>query len=89
MIKVTSVYKDNIQDSTVEIHGSEADVVLELKSLFASIIASDSPEIIHAVISYYLPKITHQIDTHSINVYRLSCYEDMLKNCKGGEDKID
>ena len=40
MIKATSVYKDNIYDCNVEIHGNTEEILAELKTLFESIIQS-------------------------------------------------
>lgn len=85
MIEVTSVKKDNFYGSKVDIHGNHESVLIELKTLFEAIIQSEHPETIHAVIAYYLPKITEQIATNSISESKLSYYMHILESmAKGG-----
>lgn len=80
MIKVTSLHKDNIYDTNVEINGNGEEVLIELKTLFESIIQSKHPEYIHAVISHYLPKITEQLATQCISESILSYCMDRLED---------
>ena len=82
MIKVTSKDINGIYDSIVEVFGPSDEVLVELNHLFYSIIKSNNPEIIYAVIAYYLPEITLQITRDCTSVTKISQYMVLLQKTK-------
>ena len=79
MIKVISVNEDNSYDSNVHISGDGKEILIELALLFEIFINSDCPEVIHAVFSHYLPKLTDQLDEDSIDKNLLLKFINVLE----------
>lgn len=82
MIKVTSKNINGIIDSYVAVFGPADEVLIELDHLFYSIIKSNEPETIHAVIARYLPEITLQLSRDSINKTKIAHYMDLFQMYK-------
>lgn len=85
ILSLVTENKDGVYDTCVDVKGNDYKVVIELKSIFESFITSEHPELIYAIVYYYLPKFTEQIAEGSISENKLSYYLELLKDTKGGE----